>query len=140
MAKTYRLLRAILATAADDGMIRRNPCRIKGASQETSPERPVLTIAQVYALAEAIGQRYRAMILLAVFASLRWGELAADTGARLRELMNRMGHATSRAALIYLHSKDERQQAIADAISQRTTSELREDTPRSSTQHFLRMR
>ena len=44
VAKAYRLLKAILTTAADDGVIRRNPCRIKGAGQEKSPERPVLTI------------------------------------------------------------------------------------------------
>jgi len=56
-------------------VIRRNPCRIKGAGQEESPERPTLTIAQVYALADAVGQRYRALILLAMFSSLRWGEL-----------------------------------------------------------------
>jgi integrase len=64
------------ATAVDDGLIRRNPCRIKGASVEKSPERPVLTIGQVYALADAIGPRYRALILLACFCGLRWGELA----------------------------------------------------------------
>ena len=33
-AKAYRLLKAILNTAVDDGLIRRNPCRIKGAGQE----------------------------------------------------------------------------------------------------------
>jgi hypothetical protein len=44
-AKAYRSLKAILNTAADDGIIRRNPCRIKGAGQEQSAERPVLTIA-----------------------------------------------------------------------------------------------
>jgi hypothetical protein len=39
-AKVYRLLRAILYTAVDDGMIKRNPCRIKGADKETStPDR-----------------------------------------------------------------------------------------------------
>src|SRR5215831_14192806 len=59
VAKAYRLLKAILTTAADDGVIRRNPCRIKGAGQEKSPERPVLTIPQMFALADAIGQRYR---------------------------------------------------------------------------------
>lgn len=58
-------------------MIRRNPCRIKGAGQEKSAERPTLTIPQVYALADAVEQRYRALILLAMFTSLRWGELAA---------------------------------------------------------------
>jgi len=43
-AKAYRFLRAIFNTAADDGIIRRNPCRIKGAGQEKSAERPILTI------------------------------------------------------------------------------------------------
>jgi integrase len=76
-AKAYRLLRAVFNTALDDGLIRRNPCRIKGAGTEHSPERPVLTVTQVYALADAVGLRYRAMILLAAFTSLRWAELAA---------------------------------------------------------------
>jgi hypothetical protein len=44
LAKAYRLLKAIFNTAVDDGLIRRNPCRIKGAGQEKSPERPVLTV------------------------------------------------------------------------------------------------
>jgi integrase len=77
VAKGYRLLKAIRNTATDDGLIRRNPCRIKGASVERSPERPVLTVRQVFDLAEAVGVRYRALILLAVFGGLRWGELAA---------------------------------------------------------------
>src|SRR5580700_1788674 len=77
VAKEYRLLKAILNTAVDDGLIRRNPCRIKGAGQEKSPERPVLTIGQVFALADVIDQRYRVLVLLGTFGSLRWGELAA---------------------------------------------------------------
>jgi integrase len=80
-AKAYRLLRAIFNTALDDGLIRRNPCHIKGADRENSPERPVLTVTQVYALANAVGLRYRALILLAAFTSLRWAELAALTAA-----------------------------------------------------------
>lgn len=76
-AKAYRLLRAVMNTALDDGLIKRNPCRIKGAGSEDSPERPVLSVAQVYALADAVGLRYRALTLLAAFSSLRWSELAA---------------------------------------------------------------
>jgi integrase len=76
-AKAYRLLRAVFNTAIDDGLIRRNPCRIKGAGNEHSPERPVLTVTQVYALADAVGLRYCALILLAAFTSLRWAKLAA---------------------------------------------------------------
>ena len=38
-------------------------------------ERPVLALEQVMVLADAIDPRYRLLVLLAVFASLRWGEL-----------------------------------------------------------------
>ena len=133
-AKAYRLLRAILMTAVEeDNLLPRNPCRIRGAGDEHAAERPVLTVAQVFELAEVIGrrplgnirklptggyrlrfshagemhtypqtftsrtdaqsalwlmtadgradftheQRYRALVLLATFASLRWGEAVA---------------------------------------------------------------
>lgn len=253
VAKAYRLLKAIFNTAVDDGLIRRNPCRIKGAGQEKSPERPVLTFPQVYALADAVPDRYRALVLLTVFGSLRWGELAAlrradvdlnaqtvrisrqlvelrgggfgfaptksdagkrvvvipaaimpivrehvermgkvdddrliftspegtplwhanfrqrvwlpalraaglplihfhdlrhtgnnlaaDAGAGLRELMERMGHSTTRAALTYLHASDERQRAIAEALSKISNSELkRRGSARSGTQRARKRR
>ncbi|MEV0623110.1 site-specific integrase [Nonomuraea sp. NPDC050404] len=133
-AKAYRLLRAVLMTAAeDDDIIPRNPCRIRGAGDEHAEERPVLTVSQVFELAERVGvrpvgnvrkvkegayrlrfqrhgemrthpqvfltraeadrvlwkmaaekrtgstqdRRFRAMVLLATFASLRWGEVSA---------------------------------------------------------------
>ena len=240
VAKAYRLLKAILSTAVEDGMIRRNPCRIKGAGQEISPEQPILTVQQVYRLADAFDRRYRALILLAVFCNLRWGELAAlqrrhidlgqctvriqvavvelatgplvtgspkssasrrtvpipafvlpevcthldeytgpgedalvftgpkgaqlrrsnfskpwreamDTaslsgfhfhdlrhtgnhlaslaGASLRELMDRMGHSTTRAALIYLHRTSERDRAIADAMGELAKTGLKPARP-----------
>jgi integrase len=228
-------------TAVDDGLVRRNPCRIKGAGSEDSPERPVLTVAQVYALADAVGPRYRALILLAAFSSLRWGELAAlrpedidlsactvrvtrqltkpgagssfgppksragrrvvafpdlitpdlrkhlealpggaplaftspagsaltnsnfrrrvwlpahgtvglsgiyfhdlrhtgnqftaAAGANPRELMARMGHDSPRAALIYLHSSDERQRALADAVGHAARAELAKSKKRKT--------
>ena len=75
VAKAYRLLRAILNTAADDEVIVRNPCRIKGAGVELTPERPVVGLAEVLALAAAMPPRYRVLVLLAVFGSMRWGEL-----------------------------------------------------------------
>ncbi len=51
--------------------------------------------------------------------------LVAEAGASLRELMDRMGHASSRAALIYLHSTDDRQRTLAEAISQRAIRVLK---------------
>ena len=50
--------------------------------------------------------------------------LVAEAGANLRELMERMGHSTSRAALIYLHSTSERLHTLADAVAARVQSEL----------------
>jgi integrase len=77
-AKAYRLLRAVLMTATEDRIIPRNPCRIRGAGEEKAPERPVLTVAEVFALADKMkDHRYRALVLLATFASLRWGEAIA---------------------------------------------------------------
>ena len=77
-AKAYRFLRAVLMTAVDDLIIPRNPCRIRGAGAERPEERPVLTVRQVLDLAERMPDaRFRMMVLLAAFASLRWGELAA---------------------------------------------------------------
>lgn len=133
-AKAYRLLRAVLSTAVDeDKILPRNPCRIRGAGSERASERPVLTVAQVFELADLIGRRpvgnvrqldsgghrlrfqrngemrtapevyptraeaeralwtmaqqhradynqdrrYRALVLLTTFASLRWGEVTA---------------------------------------------------------------
>jgi integrase len=76
-AKAYRLLRTILSTAVEDGLIPSNPCKIKGAGVERSPERPALEVSQVFDLAAAVGDRWRALVLLAAFAHLRWGELAA---------------------------------------------------------------
>jgi integrase len=76
-AKAYRLLRAVLMTATEDRIIPRNPCRIRGGD-ENPAERPVLTVAQVFDLAERMkDRRYRALVLLVTFASLRWGEAIA---------------------------------------------------------------
>jgi hypothetical protein len=44
--------------------------------------------------------------------------LAAES-ARLRELMARMGHSSTRAALIYQHASRDRERAIGAAISAR---------------------
>ena len=73
-AKAYRLLRQILQAAADDRLIRDNPCRLKGAATEHSRERQIPTLDEVAHLADAIEPRYRSMVLLAAFAGLRKGE------------------------------------------------------------------
>jgi hypothetical protein len=56
--------------------------------------------------------------------------LTVHAGANLRELMARMGHSSTRAALIYLHSTDERQRELADAFSELAAGELKRKTAR----------
>jgi integrase len=79
VAKSYRLLRAVLNTAVDeDRIISRNPCRVRGADRESPAERPVLTVAQVFELADVVRyRRLRVLILVTAFATLRWGEVTA---------------------------------------------------------------
>lgn len=84
----YRLARAILNTAVDDGLLRSNPCRIKGAGRETSPERPVVMPDEVAGIARAIAVRERPMVLLAAYCSLRFGELAGLRRGRI-DLLHR---------------------------------------------------
>jgi integrase len=77
IAKAYRLLSSMMATAVVDGLVARNPCVEKGAGVERSPEMCIATPEQVSAIAAAIEPRYRALVLTAAYAGCRWGELAA---------------------------------------------------------------
>jgi integrase len=56
--------------------------------------------------------------------------LAASAGATLRELMDRMGHDSQRAAMVYLHGSAERQHQIADALSKLARDELKRGSKR----------
>lgn len=76
-AKAYRLTRSMLTTAVDDELIGRNPCILRGAGVERSAERPVISIAEVAKLSDTIDPRHRALVLLATWAGLRFGEAAA---------------------------------------------------------------
>lgn len=77
VAKAYRLLHAILATAADDRLILRNPCRIDNGGKEDSPERSMVPLSRAFAIADALPARYRMLVILTAFTGLRWGELVA---------------------------------------------------------------
>jgi integrase len=72
----------VVAVGTDDGGQRgpdHPPQPVPGArGGQGAPDRaPVLTAAEVVGLAEAVPARYRAMILLTTFASLRFGEVTA---------------------------------------------------------------
>jgi len=71
----YRLLRAVISTAVADRSIPATPCQVPGAGGTRTAERPVLSVAQVGALADAMLPRFRAAVLLAAWCQLRRGEV-----------------------------------------------------------------
>lgn len=77
--QAYAVLRAILNTAVSDEIIARNPCRIAGAGQPNSPERPLIGLAEVQQLTAAMPEHLRTFVQLAFWAHARLGEALALT-------------------------------------------------------------
>jgi integrase len=75
-AKAYRLLARILGSAVEARYLAVNPCGIRGAASDGAPEMRIATVDQVVAIANRVPARYRALVLVAAFGGLRWGELA----------------------------------------------------------------
>lgn len=74
----YSLLRTILGTAVDRGLITTaNPAKVRGGGS-TRPVKRVrpATLAELEALTAAMPERLRLMVLLASWTALRFGELA----------------------------------------------------------------
>lgn len=84
-AHAYGLLRTIMGTAASDGKIPANPCVIRGAgnAKRVHKIRPA-SLDELAAVAAAMPDQYRAMILLASWCALRFGEL---TELRRRDII-----------------------------------------------------
>jgi integrase len=89
-AKCYRLLMAMLNTAAEDDLIAKNRSRLRGAASETSDERPVIPLGQALALVKTIDPPYGALLLLAASCGLRLGELLGLTRGDLDFLHRRV--------------------------------------------------
>ena len=51
--------------------------------------------------------------------------LTGEAGASLAELMNRMGHSSTRAARVYLHAREERDRQLANTLDKMARRELR---------------
>jgi len=75
--KAYQLLAAALSSAVDNGLIPVSPCRNVKLPKLTSPVMRILDPAEIGALADAIDEKYRALVLTPAFTGLRFGELAA---------------------------------------------------------------
>lgn len=75
-AHAYSLLRNILGQAVRDREIDTNPCHLRGAGNSKRRHKiETATPEQLAALLEALPSKYRAMVLLATWCGLRWGEL-----------------------------------------------------------------
>lgn len=76
-AHAYALLRTILTTAVDDGIIPSNPCRVRGGGQtQRAHQIRLLSVAELAALVQAMPEELRAGVLLSAWCGLRYGELA----------------------------------------------------------------
>lgn len=75
-AHCYGLLRTILGTALSDGRIPTNPCAIRGAgsAKRVHKIRPA-SIEEIATITEKMPAQYQAMVLLAAWCALRFGEL-----------------------------------------------------------------
>lgn len=75
-AHSYSLLRAILTTAVQDGLLSASPCHIRGAgSAKTVHKIRPASVNELEALVTAMPPRYQVMTMLAAWCSLRFGEL-----------------------------------------------------------------
>jgi len=84
-AHAYGLLRTIMGTALSDGKIRLNPCVIRGAgsARRVHKIRPA-SIEEIAVIAQEMPEPYQAMVLLAAWCALRFGEL---TELRRRDIL-----------------------------------------------------
>lgn len=77
-AHAYQVLGAIMAQAEDDEVIARSPVRIKaGGRSKVRREPEVLTRAELFALADAMPEKHRALTLICGLCGLRFGEAVA---------------------------------------------------------------
>jgi integrase len=71
----YGLLRTIMNSAVDDELIDTNPCRIKRTTAKPAKKVEIAEPGQLVAIVQAMPEVYRAMVLLAAWCALRYGEL-----------------------------------------------------------------
>jgi integrase len=75
VAKAHQILAKLLRAALDDRRIAANPADRVPLPRIEREETRFLTAAEVHALADAIDQRYRALVLLGAYGGLRLGEM-----------------------------------------------------------------
>ncbi|NKV30734.1 tyrosine-type recombinase/integrase [Rhodococcus hoagii] len=99
-SNAYSLLRTILNQAVDDELIAANPCRVKRAAVKRRVVEPIaLTASEIRELANEMPERWQALVLVAGFSGLRWGELVALRRSDLTLKADDCSVTVSRAAV-----------------------------------------
>lgn len=76
--RAYDLVKSILKTAVDDGILDRNPCQVRGGSSTATGRKVVPpTDAELDVIIDSIAPRFRALVIIAAAAGLRFGEVTA---------------------------------------------------------------
>ena len=133
--QAHALLRAIFSTAVADDLVPRNPCRIRGAGQPNSPERPLVDVDVVMALTNAMPEHLQTLTLVAFWGHSRLGELL---GLRVDDVDLRTGTLRIERQVVEVDgegppSQPPRSAAGARCISQRLPSKLSRATSLIST-------
>lgn len=84
-SRAYDLMRSVLKTAVDHGIIEKNPCQVRGGSiASTGKKVEPPTDAELAVILSSIDKRYKALVVLACGAGLRWGE---NTELRAKDIV-----------------------------------------------------
>lgn len=85
IGKAHQLLAGAMQAAVDAGLIASSPCRNVPLPQVERHEMRFLTHAEIARLADAMDERYRALVLVLAYGGLRIGEAIALRPSRLLE-------------------------------------------------------
>lgn len=101
-ARVYGLMRTVMGTAVSDGLIDSNPVHIRGAGSVARAKkvRPA-TPAELDLIVAGMPSKYRALVLLASWCALRFGEA---TELRRRDLDLEAGVVRIRRAVVRVNS------------------------------------
>jgi len=84
MAKAWRYLKSAFNDAINDyQMMKDNPCRKRITKNVTPKEKIPLTLSEIYGVADAVPDHYRAFFLLSIATGIRKGEASALTRSDL---------------------------------------------------------
>jgi integrase len=132
-ARTYDLLKSIMKTAVEDELIDKNPCQITGGSATSTGKRvEPPTDDELEGILEAIDKRYVALVVLAGFGGLRFGEASELRAKDVAVEKSDTGEVVSvrvtvERQVVYVAGKGRSEGAVKAAASVRQVALFGED-------------